>query len=71
MERIWDLVQTLEKKKKRRIRRRIERVNLTFESPQCLPRLRRKLEKSNRKIGNGNKYIRSEDGEITKVKGYS
>ena len=69
MERIWDLVQTLEKKKRRRRRRRIERVNLTFESPQCLPRLRRKLEKSNRKIGNGNKYIRSEDGEITKVKG--
>ena len=55
------------KKKKRRL----ERVNLTFESPQCLPRLRRKLEKSNRKRGNRNKYIRLEDGEITKVKGYS
>ena len=57
-------------KKKKKRRRRIERVNLTFESPR-LPRLRRKLEKSNRKRGNGNKYIRSEDGEITKVKGHS
>lgn len=50
MKRTWDFSQTFEKK------RRLERVKLAFEFPQCFPRLGRELGESKGKRGNGNEY---------------